>query len=165
MPDFAERTHRLPLEDLREDYRAGFLDELNCETNPIVQFETWFKASQATDSKEPNAMTLATVSAEGRPSARVVLLKEVSDSGFVFYTNYTSRKARELETNPLCALTFWWELLEKQVRVEGEIAMAQPVSAGGVGELDGADDFQHQGDVADPGTGAERGFDPREELA
>jgi len=119
MPDSAERTHHLSLENLREDYWAGVLNEQNCETNPIVQFERWLNESQAADSKEPNAMTLATVSADGRPSARIVLLKEVSDTGFVFYTNYTSRKAKELETNPFCALTFWWDAVEKQVRVEG----------------------------------------------
>ncbi len=98
----------------------GAFDEQNCETNPIVQFEKWFKEAQAVDNKEPNAMTLATSTADGRPSARIVLLKEVSDAGFVFYTNYTSRKAQDLETNPQCALTFYWSDLERQVRVEGQ---------------------------------------------
>lgn len=98
----------------------GAFDEQNCETNPIVQFEKWFKEVQAIDNKEPNAMTLATSTADGRPSARIVLLKEVSDAGFVFYTNYTSRKAQDLETNPQCALTFYWSALERQVRVEGQ---------------------------------------------
>ncbi len=98
----------------------GAFDEQNCETNPIVQFEKWFKEVQAIDNKEPNAMTLATSTVDGRPSARIVLLKEVSDAGFVFYTNYTSRKAQDLETNPQCALTFYWSALERQVRVEGQ---------------------------------------------
>ena len=120
MPISAKRTHRLSLAGLREDYRMGAFDEKNCETNPIVQFEKWFKETQTVDSKEPNAMTLATATVDGRPSARIVLLKEVSDAGFVFYTNYGSRKAQDLETNPRCALTFYWSELERQVRVEGQ---------------------------------------------
>jgi pyridoxamine 5'-phosphate oxidase len=119
MADSVERTHRLSLSDLRENYRCGELNEQNCDPNPVVQFERWFKQAQAADLKEPNAMTLATVSAAGRPSARVVLLKEVSDLGFVFYTNYDSRKGQELRINPLCALTLYWPELERQVRVEG----------------------------------------------
>ncbi len=96
------------------------MTEQNCETNPIVQFEKWIREAQAADLKEPNAMTLSTATPDGRPSARVVLLKEVSDIGFVFYTNYTSRKSRELETNPFASLTFYWPELERQVRVEGK---------------------------------------------
>lgn len=115
-----KRTHRLSLADLREDYGMAEFGEENCETNPIVQFERWFKDAQAAQIKEPNAMVLATATPDARPSARVVLLKEVSDLGFVFYTNYTSRKAEDLETNPRCALTFYWGELERQVRVEGE---------------------------------------------
>jgi pyridoxamine 5'-phosphate oxidase len=127
MADFAERTHppkrthRLSLASLREEYRLGGLTEENCQTNPIVQFELWMKHAQTADLKEPNAMTVATAGRDGRPSARVVLLKEVSDGGFVFYTNYTSRKAQELETNPFAALTFYWAELERQVRVEGRV--------------------------------------------
>lgn len=121
MPDFAKRTHRLSLAELREEYWRGGLNEQNCETNPIVQFERWIKDAQAADLKEPNAMTLATATPQGRPSARVVLLKEVSDLGFVFYTNYGSRKALEIETNPFAALTFYWPELERQVRVEGAV--------------------------------------------
>lgn len=122
MADSAERTHRLSLAGMREEYHRGRLTEEHCETNPIVQFERWIKDAQAADLKEPNAMTLATATPNGRPSARVVLLKEVSDAGFVFYTNYTSRKARELEANPLAALTFYWPELERQVRVEGRVS-------------------------------------------
>ncbi len=122
MADFTERTHRLSLESVREEYRLARLDESTCETNPIVQFEHWMKEAQAAGLKEPNAMTLATATAAGRPSARIVLLKEVSDLGFVFYTNYASRKGRELKTNPFGALTFYWPELERQVRVEGPVA-------------------------------------------
>jgi len=121
MPDLPKRTHRLSLSDLRENYGLGELSEQNCEANPIVQFEQWMKDAQRAELKEPNAMVLATATPDGRPSARVVLLKEVSDLGFVFYTNYSSRKARELETNPFAALTFYWPELERQVRVEGEV--------------------------------------------
>ena len=121
MPDFAKRTHRLSLADLRESYGLGELDERNCETNPIVQFEKWIQVAEKAGLREPNAMVLGTATADGRPSSRVVLLKEVSDIGFVFYTNYTSRKARELETNPFASLTFYWPELERQVRVEGRV--------------------------------------------
>lgn len=119
MGDSAERTHRLSLADLREEYQLGGLSEAHCETNPIVLFERWIKQAQAADLKEPNAMTVATATSDGRPSARILLLKEVSDFGFVFYTSYTSRKAKEIETNPFAALTFYWAELERQVRVEG----------------------------------------------
>lgn len=119
---FAKRTHRMSLAELRECYGVGELNEQNCETNPILQFERWIGDAQRADLKEPNAMTLATAAPDGRPSARVVLLKEVSDLGFVFYTSYKSRKAREIESNPFAALTFYWPELERQVRVEGEVS-------------------------------------------
>jgi len=122
MADFSKRTHRLSLAGVRRDYRLAELDERNCETNPIVQFERWMKDAQAAHLKEPNAMVLSTATADGRPSGRVLLLKEVSDIGFVFYTNYGSRKGRELETNPFAALTFYWAELERQVRVEGPVS-------------------------------------------
>lgn len=120
MADSAKRTHRLSLADVREDYQVGSLDERDCDTNPIVQFEKWFKEAQVTGNTEPNAMTLATAKPDGQPSARIVLLKEVSDAGFVFFTSYDSPKAQDLETNPRCALTFYWSNLERQVRVEGK---------------------------------------------
>ena len=111
--------------DLRESYERGTLDPADVPASPLDLFEAWFADAQAVGTREPNAMTLATASAEGVPSARVVLLKGV-DRGFVFYTNLASRKGRELAANPAAALTFWWPELERQVRVEGE---AEPVEA------------------------------------
>jgi len=87
--------------------------------DPMVQFGAWFENVVEANLHEPNAMTLATTSDEGRPSARTVLLKGYDGRGFVFYTNYEGRKARDLEANPACALLFYWGELERQVRVEG----------------------------------------------
>lgn len=114
-------SHRLSLASVRENYTRSGLDERSIDPNPIVQFEIWFQQALAADLLEPNAMTLATATPAGRPSARIVLLKEVSESGFVFYTNYKSRKGRELQANPWAALTFYWADLERQVRIEGEV--------------------------------------------
>lgn len=101
MGDSTERTSRLSLAGLRENYQLGELSEENCRTNPLEQFEDWFKQAQAADLKEPNAMVLATATAEGRPSARVVLLKEVCDIGFVFYTSHASRKGQRIRNEPI----------------------------------------------------------------
>ncbi len=106
---------------MRETYRRGGFDEAEVHPDPLVQFEKWFADAVAAGLKEPNAMTLATVTAEGRPAARIVLLKEVQEGGFVFYTNYRSRKGRELQRAPFAALVFYWSELERQVRVEGEV--------------------------------------------
>jgi pyridoxamine 5'-phosphate oxidase len=106
----------------RIDYGLAYLAEESCDSNPIRQFERWLEDAQRADLKEPTAMVLTTVGAAG-PSARVVLLKEVTDRGFVFYTNYESRKGQDLKTNPNCALTFYWGELERQVRVEGRAEM------------------------------------------
>jgi pyridoxamine 5'-phosphate oxidase len=118
----SKQSHCLSLEDLRQEYRLGELTEQSCDSNPIVQFERWMQHAQTADLKEPNAMTLATATRDGRPSARIVLLKEVSENGFVFYTNYESRKGRELAANPVAALTFYWAELERQVRIEGTVS-------------------------------------------
>ena len=109
----------ISLEDLRETYKRGQLDESHCDSNPMVQFQTWMQEARDSKLKEPNAMNLATVSTDGRPSGRIVLLKEVTANGFLFYTNYTSRKGKEMEANPHVSLTFYWAELERQVRVEG----------------------------------------------
>ena len=89
--------------------------------DPLVQFKHWFEMAQVAGLSEPNAMTLATSTREGKPSARMVLLKSYDENGFVFFTNYTSRKGKELSRNPSAALVFWWDLLERQVRIEGKV--------------------------------------------
>ena len=109
----------LELSQLREDYRLAALDESRCDANPIRQFELWFQEAKKAGLKEPNAMTLSTVDSTGQPAGRIVLLKGIEKAGFVFYTNYESRKGRELASNPKCALTFLWAELERQVRIEG----------------------------------------------
>jgi pyridoxamine 5'-phosphate oxidase len=109
------------LENIREEYKTASLSENDSKADPVKQFDAWFK--EAVDAKipEPNAMTLATATHDGRPSARIVLLKGVYDNGFVFYTNYLSRKGKEITKNPLGALTFFWAGMERQVRIEGTI--------------------------------------------
>jgi pyridoxamine 5'-phosphate oxidase len=107
-----------------EEMRAG-LSEADVDPDPVVQFGRWFDDARAADLVEPSAMTLATASADGVPSARMVLLRGVDQRGFVFYTNYESRKAAELAANPRAALVFWWGALQRQVRVEGPV---QPTS-------------------------------------
>ena len=110
------------LKKLRKEYGRAGLRESDTDPNPIEQFRKWFHEALAADLREPNAMTLATSTPDGRPSARIVLLKGCDERGFVFYTNYEGRKARELEENPYCALVFYWGELERQVRVEGVAA-------------------------------------------
>ena len=109
------------LSDLRKSYMKGSLSEKDVEPNPIDQFHIWFKQARDADIPEPNAMTVASVDVNGKPSARVVLIKEVTESGFVFFTNYDSRKGRALITNPHAALLFFWPELERQVRIEGSV--------------------------------------------
>jgi len=132
------------LSDFREDYRRGALDRGTLEANPIGQFEAWFRAAAGEDAQsrwrkigialfklwsairnhrppDINAMTLATASPTGKPSTRTVLLKSVDERGFVFFTNYDSRKGRELTENPQAALTFFWPDLERQVCVAGTV--------------------------------------------
>lgn len=106
---------------LRENYtRAGLL-ETDVDPNPITQFEKWFAEARAAGLKEPNAMTLATATPQGQPSARIVLLKGVDEAGFVFYSNYESQKGSELNQNRNAALVFHWVDLERQVRVTGVV--------------------------------------------
>jgi pyridoxamine 5'-phosphate oxidase len=109
------------LADLRKNYSLGALDAADVDRNPFRQFDAWF--AQAVDAQlpEPNTMTLATVDSRGRPSARIVLIKGVDERGFVFFTNYESRKGRELAENPFASLLFYWIELERQVRIEGTV--------------------------------------------
>ncbi len=104
---------------LRFDFTKGSLDEKDVDANPINQFHTWF--DQAVDSKvnEPNAVMLATVGADSKPSARIMLLRNFNDDGFVFYTNYHSRKGNQSQENSNAAMTFFWPELQRQVRIEG----------------------------------------------
>jgi pyridoxamine 5'-phosphate oxidase len=108
----------------RHDYEQASLDESAVDRDPIRQFQVWFEAATAAGIPEPNAMTLATASPEGRPSARIVLMRGFDERGFVFFTNYESRKGREIEANPFVSLVFFWQAMERQVRVEGTIARA-----------------------------------------
>jgi pyridoxamine 5'-phosphate oxidase len=107
--------------DLRRNYALRELHEAEVNPNPFRQFQTWFDEAIASELPEPNAMTLATATPAGMPSARVVLLKGFDDRGFVFYTNYESRKGQQLTENPQAALVFWWAELERQVRIEGTV--------------------------------------------
>ena len=107
------------LRKLRKEYTRAGLHESDADPDPIEQFRRWFAEALAADLHEPNAMTLATATPDGKPSARVVLLKGYDERGFVFYTNHGSRKGQELEENPRCALVFYWGELERQVRIEG----------------------------------------------
>lgn len=108
----------MDLADLRKSYTRGGLVESEVAADPVAQFAIWFEQARSAGNVEPNAMALATVSANGVPDCRMVLLKGFTD-GFVFYTNYESRKGRELEANPNAALLFYWPELERQVRISG----------------------------------------------
>ncbi len=105
--------------DLRNEYTRAGLDETSLRPDPLAQFRGWFEDALAAGLHEPNAMTLATATPGGKPSARVVLLKGFDERGFVFYTNYEGRKGEELGRNPRAALVFYWGELERQVRIEG----------------------------------------------
>ena len=109
----------MKIADLRQEYMRAGLSEADAQRDPIRQFELWFEDALRAQLPLPNAMTLATVDARGAPSARVVLLKGIEQDGFVFYTNYASRKARELAARPSACLVFMWSELERQVRIEG----------------------------------------------
>ena len=122
------------LAEIRKEYSKATLDFTNVATDPIHQFTKWFDEAINAKVLEPNAMSLATVSNDNRPSCRIVLLKGIEENKFLFYTNYQSHKGKELENNPVCALTFFWPELERQVRIEGV--------AGRVGENQSMEYFQ-----------------------
>lgn len=109
------------LANLRKDYALKTLDERDVDREPLKQFGVWMVEAIHAQVPEPTAMTLATADGNGRPSARIVLLKGIDPKGFVFYTNYESRKGRDLAANPAAALTFMWKELERQVRIEGRV--------------------------------------------
>ncbi len=111
----------MKIANMRKEYTQGGLAEAEVHADPIRQFETWFQQALAANLPEPNAMTLATAAADGQPSARVVLLKACDACGFTFFTNYDSRKGRDLTTNPRAALLFFWPPLQRQVRIEGTV--------------------------------------------
>ena len=112
---------RIDLADLRSEYRRASLDATQVDADPLRQFANWLDDAIRSAALEPSAMTLATAAADGRPSARIVLLKALDSSGFVFFTSYDSAKGRDLTGNPRAALVFFWAELERQVRVEGDI--------------------------------------------
>jgi len=109
------------LATIRKDYRLQSLSEEDVDTNPIKQFEKWFQQALASGIEEPNAMTLATSTTDGKPSARIVLLKGIKDNGFVFFTNYESKKGKQIHDNPSAGIVFFWKELERQVTIQGEI--------------------------------------------
>jgi pyridoxamine 5'-phosphate oxidase len=120
-PSVTNLQQHMDIASIRTDYKRGELDEAHAAADPIEQFSRWWAEARRSEIAEVNAMTLATASAAGRPSARTVLLKDFDSRGFVFYTNYDSRKGRELAANPQAALLFFWKELERQVRIDGRI--------------------------------------------
>jgi pyridoxamine 5'-phosphate oxidase len=112
----------MSLSDLRREYTLAGLKESDVDPNPLKQFDQWFQQALAAGLPEPNAMTLATATLDGKPSARIVLLKGLDERGFVFFTNYESQKGRELSANPQAALVCYWIELERQVRINGWVS-------------------------------------------
>lgn len=117
----AEPLAATRLEDLRKEYALETLDESRVDRDPMKQFQAWMEEAIRAQALEPTAMTLSTMDARGRPAGRIVLLKGADARGFVFFTNYESRKARDLAAHPAAALTFLWKELERQVRIEGTV--------------------------------------------
>ena len=115
--------------DLRQEYMRAGLSEAQADANPLLQFERWFEDSLRAKLPLPNAMTLATVTSAGAPSARIVLLKGVERGGFVFYTNYLSRKGRELDKSARACLLLLWSDLERQVRIDGVVEKVTPAES------------------------------------
>src|SRR5262245_39128337 len=111
----------LSARDLREEFSRLSLDEANVDRSAIRQFQRWFEEAVAAEVPDPHAMALATATPDGRPSVRIVLLRGYDERGFTFFTNYESRKGREIEANPRAALAFYWHDLERQVRIEGPV--------------------------------------------
>ena len=114
----------MSISDLRREYAHARLDEADVSHDPFVEFARWFAEAQEAQVPDANAMTLATATADGSPSARIVLLKAFDERGFVFFTDYRSRKGAELEANPRAALVFYWAELDRQVRITGGVGLA-----------------------------------------
>jgi pyridoxamine 5'-phosphate oxidase len=114
------------ISEIRKEYKMHTLDEADVNSNPVSQFSAWWEDALKSAIEEVNSFTLATSSAESKPSARIVLLKDFNESGFVFYTNYTSNKGHQLSQNPNVALVFFWKELERQVRIEGVAEKVTP---------------------------------------
>jgi pyridoxamine 5'-phosphate oxidase len=119
----------MDLSDQRREYETAGLEPTDLDPDPFVQFRRWMDDAQASGTAEPTACVLSTADARGRPSARAVLLKAVSDGGFVLFTNYDSRKGREVAVNPWGALTFVWLELSRQVRIEGHVEPVDPATS------------------------------------
>ena len=117
-------THNIA--DIRKNYARHELTENSVSKDPIDQFKVWLEEAIQAEEAEPTALVLATANASGKPSARVVLMKDVSPEGFMFFTNYISHKGRELAENPFAAMTFFWPALERQVRIEGKVSKVAP---------------------------------------
>jgi len=113
----------MSIADIRREYAHARLDEADFGANPIPEFDRWFKQAQEAKAIEPNAMALATATHDGAPSVRIVLLKGYDERGFVFFTDYRSRKGAELEENPQAALALYWAELERQVRITGPVSV------------------------------------------
>lgn len=109
------------LADIRKDYRLQSLSEEDVDANPIKQFEKWFQQALVSGIEEPNAMTLATCTTDGKPSVRIVLLKGIKENGFIFFTNYESKKGKQIHDNPFAGIVFFWKELERQVTMQGQI--------------------------------------------
>ncbi len=114
------------LSSIRRDYGQANLLKKNIDKNPFIQFQLWFDEVLNTEHNDPTAMTLATVDDQGQPDSRVVLLKEYTDDGFIFYSNYDSTKAHQLERSPRCALNFFWPEMARQVRIHGKAIKISP---------------------------------------
>lgn len=110
-----------PIANLRIDYIRGALDESSADPDPFVMFRQWLELALAENIPEPNAMTVATATLDAKPSARMLLLRGVDERGFVFFTNYSSRKGSELKDNPFASLVFFWQPLHRQIRIEGRV--------------------------------------------
>lgn len=119
----------MKIADIRKEYILESLSEKDIDSHPLKQFDKWWQQAIESNIEEVNAMTLATVNQEGQPSARIVLLKGYDDNGFVFFTNYTSQKAHDMQSNNQVALVIFWKELERQIRIEGSVEKISAVDS------------------------------------